>query len=204
MTLTAGSPKVNLPLATAADADDAFSFSVPNASLGPIGLDKLVVTYDGDGLWEIAAGVSVPVINAHLGIEAGILNGNFNYAGAELDFGNPGIGPFGPIYLQRVKFRVELEPKESECVPHIGVKTFEYLGAKFTHDYGVPTFALCGEVGLTAGPQVLNTAGDLARRRPERRHLRRPPERLPRLRRHEGRQRSRSPTRSSRPTPTAS
>ena len=57
----------------------------------------------------------------------------------------------------------------------------------FTIDYGVPTFALCGEVGLTAGPSVLGATGDLARRRPRPRHLRRPPVGPARLRRHEGR-----------------
>ena len=44
---------------------------------------------------------------------------------------------------------------KSECVPHLGVETETFLGATFTYDYGVPTFALCGEVGLTAGPSVL-------------------------------------------------
>ena len=40
-------------------------------------------------------------------------------------------------------------------MPHLGVETETFLGATFTTDYGVPTFALCGEIGLTAGPSVL-------------------------------------------------
>ena len=87
--------------------------------------------------------------------KAGIRDGKFNYAGAEVGFGNPGIGPFGPVFIQRIKFRVEVDPSKSECVPHLGVETETFLGATFTTDYGVPTFALCGEVGLTAGPSVL-------------------------------------------------
>ena len=74
-------------------------------------------------------------------------------------------GPFGPVFLQRIKFRVEVNPKKSECVPHLGVETEEFLGYTFTTDYGVPTFALCGEVGLTGGPQFLGAEPDLARRR---------------------------------------
>ena len=35
-------------------------------------------------------------IDAHLGAKAGILNGDFNYAGAELGFGNPGRRPVRP------------------------------------------------------------------------------------------------------------
>ena len=32
------------------------------------------------------------------------------------------------------------------------------FGYKWSGDYGVPTFALCGEVGLTGGPQVLGAS----------------------------------------------
>ena len=151
--LTAGSPKPDI--AFAAGADDAFEFTVPSASIGPIALSGLKVAYDGEDLWEIAANVTVPVVDATLHAKAGIRDGRFNYAGAEVGFGNPGIGPFGPVFIQRIKFRVEVDPKKSECVPHLGVETETFLGATFTYDYGVPTFALCGEVGLTAGPSVL-------------------------------------------------
>jgi hypothetical protein len=148
-------PDVGGGLARAASADDAFSFTVPNASIGPIGLDKLLVSYDGEGLWEIEANVNVPVLDASVEAKAGIYKGDFNFAGAEVQFGSPGAGPFGPVYLQRIKFRVEVNPKKSECVPHLGVESGETFGYKWSHDYGVPTFALCGEVGLTGGPAVL-------------------------------------------------
>ncbi len=113
------------------------------------------MTYDGDGLWEIDAAVRVPVVDASIRAKAGILNGDFNYAGAEVGFGNPGLGPLGPVYIQRIKFRVEVNPRKSECVPHLGVESGEFFGYKWSYDWGVPTFALCGEVGLTGGPRIL-------------------------------------------------
>ena len=78
----------------------------------------------------------------------------------EVGFPSPGLGPLGPIFIQRIKFRVEVSPKKSECVPHLGVEDVE--GPADTsggYDFGVPTFALCGEVGLTAGPRHPRRAG---------------------------------------------
>ena len=129
MMLTAGSPKLTIARRRGRDADDAFAFTVPNASIGPIGLDSLKVTYDGDGLWEIDGQRVRAVVDATSAAKAGILNGDFNYAGAEVGFGNPGIGPFGPVFIQRIKFRVEVNPKKSECVPHLGVETEAFLGS---------------------------------------------------------------------------
>ncbi|MDA0174145.1 PKD domain-containing protein [Solirubrobacter taibaiensis] len=148
--LTAGAP-----LAEAANADDAFSFEVPNASIGPIGLNLLKVTYDGEGLWEIEADLDVPVLGARIHGKAGIYKGDFNYAGVEANFPSPGMGPLGPIFIQRIKFRVEVSPKKSECVPHLGVEDVGVPPIVQKVDFGVPTFALCGEVGLTAGPRIL-------------------------------------------------
>ena len=146
--LTAGAP-----VAEAASADDAFSFEVPNASIGPIGLNTLKVSYDGEGLWEIEADLDVPVLGARIHGKAGIYKGDFNYAGVEANFPSPGLGPLGPIYIQRIKFRVEVSPKKSECVPHLGVEDVGIPPIVQKVDFGVPTFALCGEVGLTAGPR---------------------------------------------------
>ena len=98
------------------------------------------------------------MLDAYVDAKAGIYKGDFNYAGAEVGFGSPGAGPFGPVFLQRIKFRVEVKPKKSECVPHLGVETDSFLGYTWTYDYGVPTFALCGEVGLTGGPSVLGAS----------------------------------------------
>ena len=151
--LTAGAP-----VADAASADDAFSFEVPNASIGPIGLNTLKVSYDGDGLWEVDADLDVPVLGARIHGKAGILNGDFNYAGVEVGFPSPGLGPLGPIFVQRIKFRIEVSPKKSECVPHLGVEDIGVAPFVQKVDFGVPTFALCGEVGLTAGPQILGAA----------------------------------------------
>ena len=136
-----------------AAAAEPLSFEVPSGALGPIGLSHLKVSFDGVDLWEIAAGVALPPptdvqINAEAGIRS---NGDFDHAAAEVDFGT-GVGPFGPvpIYLKRIAFRVELNPKQSECVPHVGVVD--------GRDYGNPTFALCGSVRLTGGPSILGGA----------------------------------------------
>jgi hypothetical protein len=145
-------------IATASAAEDAFSFTVPSASIGPLALNGLVVRYDGEGLWEIESNLTLPVLEASVETKAGIYEGDFNFAGAELRFPAPGAGPFGPVFLQRIKFRVEVSPRKSECVPHLGVETETFLGSTRTTDYGVPTFALCGEVGLTGGPQVLGAS----------------------------------------------
>ena len=84
----------------------------------------------------------------------------------------PGIGPFGPVFLQRIAFRIEVNPKQSQCVPKVGIERidlFELYGRVGIErppdwprygeiDHGVPTFALCGEVGLTGGPSILGAA----------------------------------------------
>ena len=136
-----------------AAASEPLSFEVPSAALGPIGLDNLTVTFDGVDLWEIAAGVALPPpTDVKISGEAGIRsNGDFDHAAAEVDFGS-GIGPFGPVpvYLKRIAFRVEMHPKESECVPHVGVVD--------GRDWGVPTFALCGSVRLTGGQSIAGAA----------------------------------------------
>ena len=105
--------------------------------------------------------------------DAGIRsNGDFDHAGAALDFGTPGIGPFGPVFLQRIAFRIEVNPKQSQCVPKVGIERIDLyeiyrsLGIEPPSDWprygeidhGVPTFALCGEVGLTGGPTILGAA----------------------------------------------
>jgi hypothetical protein len=161
--LVTGTPHVSLANLRGAGhrlraaAGEPLRFEIANASIGPIGLDRLLVTYDGDGLWEVAANVGLPEpLGASVEGKAGILHGDFNYAGAEVRFGSPGIGPFGPLFIQRIKFRVEVKPKKSECVPGLGVETYPNgLGGTVTFDYGIPTFAVCGEIGLTAGPQIL-------------------------------------------------
>jgi hypothetical protein len=136
-----------------AAASEPLSFEVPSGALGPIGLSNLKVTYDGVDLWEIAAGVALPPpTDVRIDAEAGIRsNGDFDHAAAAVDFGS-GVGPFGPvpIYLKRIAFRVELHPKQSECVPHVGVVD--------GRDYGNPSFALCGSVRLTGGPSILGGA----------------------------------------------
>jgi PKD repeat protein len=144
---------------TASAAGTPLSFEVANASIGPVGLDKLTVSYDGDDFWEIEAGVTLPPpIPYTIEGSAGIRDGKFAHAGAEVSFGTPGVGPFGPVFLQRIKFRVEVNPKKSECVPAVGLVEFVVAGRTYSIDWGVPTFALCGEVGLTAGPTILEKA----------------------------------------------
>jgi YD repeat-containing protein len=158
--------------AGASGAGDALEFEVSNASLGIIELKQLRVAYDGEDLWEISAAVLLPPpIPYTVSAEAGIRDGDFHHAGAGIDFGTPGIGPLGPVFIQRISFRVEVNPKQSECVPHIGVVHSDDLPAQqaleeaigvdipdVTYDYGKPDFALCGEIGLTGGPSILGAA----------------------------------------------
>ena len=59
---------------------------------------------------------------------------------------------------------MEVKPKKSECVPKVGVEYVDqrkilhditgswYDVPNFEIDHGVPTFAVCGGVELTAGP----------------------------------------------------
>lgn len=154
------------PMAAAADG---FHFEVENAALGPIALHKLVLDYDGNGSWTIDADATLPPPgNARVQAGAGIRNGGFDYAYGGATFPGQGLSIVGPVFLKRIEFRVEVTPKESECVPNIGVKPLPgsspWGGISYppgmeppptTKDYGVPTFALCGEVGLAAGPTIL-------------------------------------------------
>jgi hypothetical protein len=156
-----------------AAASEPLSFEVANAAIGPIGLEQLKVTYDGVDLWEISARVGLPEpIPYTIEGDAGIRGGEFEHAAAAIDFGTPGVGPFGPVFLQRIGFRVEVNPKKSKCVPHVGVELYDQqqfmqdtFGWTFNPplpdveiDYGIPTFALCGNVKLTAGPSILGAS----------------------------------------------
>ncbi len=168
---TSDDPVVLTPGKATASASKPLRFEVANAAIGPIGLDRLVVAFDGEDLWEIEAGIKLPPpIPYTVEGEAGIRDGAFHHAGAAVDFGTPGIGPLGPVFIQRIAFRVEVKPKKSKCVPKVGV---EYIDQRkilkdvtgmdwdvpnFEIDHGIPTFALCGEVGLTGGPNVLGAA----------------------------------------------
>jgi PKD repeat protein len=167
---TSDQPITLRPGAAGASAEP-LSFGVSNASIGPIGLEQLLVTYDGVDLWEIAAKVGLPEpLPYEIEGGAGIRAGNFEYGRASIDNLNV---PIGPVFLQKINFRIEVSPQESECVPKVGKKTYDMeeeirkAGVNVdlpeedryvTIDYGVPTFALCGGVGLTAGPQILGAA----------------------------------------------
>ena len=171
---TSDQPITLRPGAAGASAEP-LSFGVSNASIGPIGLEQLLVTYDGVDLWEIAAKVGLPDPLPYT-IEggAGIRAGNFEYGRASISGLNV---PIGPIFLQSINFRIEVSPKESECVPNVGKKTYD-LEAEIrkagvnvdipeedryvTIDYGMPTFALCGGVGLTAGPEIVGGAAAIS------------------------------------------
>ncbi len=173
---TSDKPAVLTPGKGANAAAGKFSFEVANGAIGPIGLEKLTVSYDGDGLWEIAGKVALPEpIPYNVSAGLGIQDGKFQYGEAEVD--NLNVGPLGPgIFLQRIKFRIEVKPnpkkpQTSKCVPKIGIEKFN-MDTRVWHkvgyhvhpaqileiDHGVPDFALCGEVGLSAGPQILGAA----------------------------------------------
>jgi hypothetical protein len=170
---TSDQPITLRPGAATTAASSPLSFEVRDAAVGPIGLHHLKVTYDGVDLWEISAKVGLPdPIPYTIEGDAGVRGGEFEHAGAAVDFGSPGVGPFGPVFLQRIAFRIEIKPKKSKCVPHIGVETFDQqkfmqdtFGWTFDPplpdvkiDYGIPTFALCGDVKLTAGPNILGAS----------------------------------------------
>jgi hypothetical protein len=173
---TSDQPVVVSPGKAVASASKPLRFEVAGAAVGPIGLERLVVTFDGEDLWEIETAIRMPdPIPYRVAGDAGIRsNGDFEHAGAEVDFGTPGIG-VGPVFLQRIAFRVEVKPKRSKCVPKTGIETIDVqellkplMGEDFRIpegwtryfqiDHGIPTFALCGEVGLTGGPSVLGAA----------------------------------------------
>jgi hypothetical protein len=170
---TSDQPITISPGKAAAAASQPLSFVVANAAIGPIGLKELKVSFDGVDFWEIAASIALPdPIPYTLKGDAGIRNGAFEHAGAAIEFGTPGIGPFGPVYLQSISFRVEIKPKKSKCVPKVGTERID-LWAVYRKvgvepdpswprygyiDHGVPTFALCGDVGVTAGPTILGAA----------------------------------------------
>ncbi len=94
---TSDAPIVLNPGKAAAAASEPLSFNVANASIGPIGLEQLKVTFDGEDLWEISTRIALPdPIPYKVSADAGIRGGAFEHAGAEVQFGTPGIGPFGP------------------------------------------------------------------------------------------------------------
>ena len=171
--MTSDEPVVISPGKAVASASEPLRFEVANATVGPIGLEQLLVTFDGEDLWEIAARVKLPApIPSTIEGDAGIRsNGDFDHAGAAVDF-DPALGPFGPIFLRHIAFRIEVNPKQSKCVPRVGIQRIDFweiyrsLGIEPNPDWprygeldhGMPTFALCGEVGLTGGPSILGAA----------------------------------------------
>src|SRR3954464_4975714 len=148
----------------------AFAFKVPVGSLPGLNLRDLTVSYDGDGLWDIAGGVGLPnPTPLNINGDIGVRNGVFEHLQASASYGNGGP-QLGPITLRRISFRVELLPKVSQCVPKIGKETIDIaklvLQATGIHvnappvviDHGKPVLALCGDVSLTAGPKLLGAA----------------------------------------------
>jgi hypothetical protein len=173
---TSDAPVVVSPGKAAAAASEPLSFEVAHAAVGPIGLERLRVSFDGEDLWQVETAIALPPpIPYTVAGDAGIRsNGDFEHAGAEVGFGTPGVG-VGPVFLQRIAFRIEIRPKQSRCVPKTGIETIDVqellkplmgedfrLPAGWTRyyeiDHGIPTFALCGEVGLTGGPSLLGAA----------------------------------------------
>lgn len=176
---------VEVPIGGTASARAAqnggFSFEVSDAEVFGVGLENLLVSYDGDDSWDVAATVTVPapVPISRITGEFGINDGDFAYGGASAEFTEPGV-PLGSfILLQEVHFRIEVDAAEdTECVPHTGIvvlsmKPFRDLLVEegfmtreeaneaipdIQYDHGYPEFALCGGVKLTAGPQVLGAS----------------------------------------------
>ena len=162
--VTFGSPKADLTdsVASAASADDKFSFEVPNAALGPIGLDTAQGHLRrrrpvGDRRQRPPAGRqrqprprgraaqrqlrTTPAPNSTWATRASARSARSTSSGSSS----------GSRSARR----------RAECVPHLGVEDQEYFlrpEEYGTIDYGVPTYALCGEVGLTGGPSILGVS----------------------------------------------
>ena len=176
---TSDHPVVISPGKAVASASEPLSFEVANASIGPIGLEQLKVTLRrrgpvGDLHAPRAARRRSP--SASRG-DAGIRStATFEHAGAEVELRHARDRTVGPVFLQRIAFRIEIKPKQSKCVPKVGIERIDMLGdlpqasawraagrswPRYGEiDHGMPTFALCGEVGLTGGPIDPRCGGD--------------------------------------------
>ena len=92
-------------------------------------------------------------------------------------FGTPGIGPLGPCSCSGSRSGSRSSPSRASASRRSASSTSTSASScttspaagstspNFDIDHGIPTFALCGEVGLTAGPTVLGAAADPPRRR---------------------------------------
>ncbi len=147
----------------------AFTFKVPYGGLPGINLRDLIVSYDGNGLWDINAGVRLPQpLPLDVGGDAGIRDGQFDHLSVNASYGANGPH-LGPVTLKRLSFTVQMQPKVGQCVPKIGKETidlakllFQTTGQHFNIapvviDHGYPLLALCGNVSITAGPTLLGS-----------------------------------------------
>ncbi len=161
-------------------------------------------------LSDFVGGDSFPAgaLNATVHVE--IVGGEFASARANLSGLN--VQLVGPVVLQRIGFSLALAQsdfKNSKCVPHVGIRekslaeirnilvalglSREYVNETvpdLRFDYGTPSSALCGEVGLRHRLPVGQARQ--GRRRPRHRQLLgRPAGRVPAAGRHRAVRRAR-------------
>jgi hypothetical protein len=165
--LGGGTPATPAKIDVGSGADGGFSFKVAHGWLPGLSLSELSVRYDGNASWNVDARVRLPQpvpLDVRGGL--GIKNGSFASLYANTSFGANGPH-YGPIALQRLSFALELNPTVSKCVPKIGKETVnvnqllkDVTGQTFNVppivvDHGKPVSALCGDIALTAGPNLL-------------------------------------------------
>lgn len=155
------------PVNVDTNASAGFMFKIATASLPGLSMSHLTVKHNGQSSWSIDAQVKLPnpvplKVTGGLAVKAG----SFQSLHANRSFGAGGPH-YGPITLKKLSFAVELNPKVSKCVPKIGKETVDMAklykqvtGSTFNAkpvviDHGKPTLAMCGDIGLSAGPSLL-------------------------------------------------
>ena len=109
-------------------------FKVQHGGLPGLSLSELTVRYDGGDSWSVDAKVQLPQpIGLKVTGGLSIKNGAFSQLYSSTSLGSK----HGPVHLKRLSFAVEADPAKSKC---------KAPGA---------LMAMCGELGLTAGPSLL-------------------------------------------------
>ncbi|MDX6684484.1 MAG: hypothetical protein QOF86_612, partial [Baekduia sp.] len=168
------------PSASAADLAP-FTFTVDEIPLGVVTLGPVIISYKGNGNWDISAKASMPVpVPTTLEGKLSLLNGKVNMV--DLQF--HGAITVGPLLITTVGLTIDFGPKvkaNPNCIKHVGLEDItpyamwdfldqllpgykaqvlandgpnQVLFHKIFMDYKTPTFALCGHIGLSVAKLV--------------------------------------------------
>jgi uncharacterized delta-60 repeat protein len=172
---------------TASVADLApFSYTVDEIPLGVITLGPVTITYKGDGNWAISAKASMAVpVPTSLEGKLELAKGKVKMVDLQFD----GAITVGPLFITHVGLTIDFGPKvtaNDKCVKHVGMEDITPYAAWnsldkllpgfkdyiLAHDgpnqilfhqlfmnYKVPSFALCGSIGLSVAKLVSATFG---------------------------------------------